>query len=98
VFWKPQSGNTGNHFYGIFCYQMHGEVDITEFLKHVNMKVVIEKVAVFWDEISAGTIRKSRRKLIPLDDPAESSACTSQCSPLSPDDGTGSQNVIVAEF
>ena len=67
------------------------------------MKVVIEKVAVSWDEISAATIRKSWRKLIPLDDPVESSVSspnnqpgTSECSPLSPDDGAGSQIVPVA--
>ena len=31
------------------------------------MKHVIEKVAVSWDEINADTIRKSWRKLVPLD-------------------------------
>ena len=36
-----------------------GEVDIAEFLKSVNMKVVIEKVAISWDKISADTIRRS---------------------------------------
>ena len=61
------------------------EVDITQFLKAIDMKLVIEKVAVSWDEISANTIRKSWRKLIPQDT-TESSA-----SPL--DHGAGGPQV-----
>ena len=64
------------------------EVDIAQFLKAINMKHVIEKVAVSWDEISADTIRKSWRKLVPLD--------ASENNASSPDDGTNGPQV--AEF
>ena len=40
------------------------ELDITHFLKAINMKLVIESIAC---EIGANTIRQSWRKLVPLD-------------------------------
>ena len=79
-----------------------GEVDITEFLKQVNMKAVIEKVALSWDQITSVTIRRSWRKLIPIAAPAEGSTSSSpnnhpECSPSS-EDGSGNQIIPVAEF
>jgi len=69
-----------------------GEDHIAEFLKSVNMKIVIEIVAISWDEVSTDKIKMSWRKLIPMDSPAESSTIlpnnqpsTSECSPLSSD-------------
>lgn len=44
------------------------QLDIVEFLKQVNMKVVAETVAVAWDQITTTTIRRSWRKLLPIED------------------------------
>ena len=45
---------------------------IVEFLKFVNMKVVVELISEAWQEISAATLRKSWRKIVPIP-PSESS-------------------------
>ena len=42
--------------------------DIVKFIKSVNMKVVVEKIALSWNEITPLTIRRSWRKLLPLED------------------------------
>lgn len=42
--------------------------DVVKFIKSVNMKVVIEKIALSWNEITPLTIRRSWRKLLPLED------------------------------
>ena len=39
---------------------------IIDFLKTVDMKMVIELVAEAWDEISSSTLRRSWEKIIPL--------------------------------
>ena len=41
-------------------------VSLIEFLKSVNMSVVVEMVAESWDEIKASTLRKSWRKIMPI--------------------------------
>lgn len=47
--------------------------DIVNFLKSVNMKVVIDMVAESWDEIEPTTLQKSWRKIIPSQPRAPSS-------------------------
>ena len=40
--------------------------DLLKFIKGVDMKVVAEKVALSWDELSPMIIRRSWRKVLPL--------------------------------
>ena len=39
---------------------------IIDFLKSVNMKVVVEMIAESWEEISASTLRKSWKKIVAM--------------------------------
>ena len=48
-------------------------VSIIEFLKSVNMNVVVELVRESWDEIKASTLRKSWRKIMPIQPPTDQS-------------------------
>ena len=52
------------------------DLDILKFLKAVNMRVVVEKAATAWADISTDTIRKSWRKLVPL--PTSESSLTAR--------------------
>ena len=48
-----------------------GCVSIVDFLKSVNMKVVIDLIKEAWDEIKDKTLRKSWEKILPLDNEDE---------------------------
>ena len=47
------------------------DISIVDFLKSINMKVVVNLVKEVWDEIKAETLRKSWGKIIPLDNENE---------------------------
>ena len=47
------------------------DISIVDFLKSINMKVVVDLVKEAWDEIKADTLRKSWEKIIPLDNKDE---------------------------
>ena len=42
-------------------------MSIVDFLKSVNMKVVVDLISEAWDEVKGETVRKSWEKIIPLD-------------------------------
>ena len=47
-------------------------VSLIDFLKSVNMKIVTELIAESWGEIKESTLRKSWRKIMPIQEPAKS--------------------------
>ena len=48
-----------------------GCISIVDFLKSVNMKVVVDLVKEAWDEIKDKILRKSWEKILPLDNEDE---------------------------
>ena len=47
-------------------------VSLIDFLKSLNMKIVTELIAESWGEIKESTLRKSWRKIMPIQEPKES--------------------------
>ena len=59
--------------------------DLVKFIKGVNMKVVAEKVALAWDELTPTTIRRSWRKLLPIEESQSTEETSSDNAPLNSD-------------
>ena len=68
-------------------------ISLIDFLKSVNMKIVTELIAESWGEIKESTLRKSWRKIMPIQEPKESEDQTE-----GQEDGVEDEQEIINEF